>query len=279
MPTGRGAPAGPGAPGAGATGFAAVPVRVAAPGPGATWITWAVPPVAVVPSPAAPPPARSPDPPPSACPPLTDPAASPRFVPDRLRTTLAPRIGKADLDACRAATTQAATHPHPSFLRRRLPPLGSTGRPRPHSRVTKRVRTYNHLLGARHGAFASKQARSCTKHVAAAVCPGAPEHASYLVGDKMVTPRAGLAASLDLTRSLSPQIAAPGHGALVSTERSKLPLIKTFPGRAWITSFVKGTSRKGLVPVQLGCAEPLTYPPLSPEPSRHGRSARRVIRS
>src|SRR2546421_6013583 len=32
-----------------------------------------------------------------------------------------------------------------------------TGRPRPHSRVTKRVRTYNHLLGGRHGAFASKR--------------------------------------------------------------------------------------------------------------------------
>ena len=114
-------------------------------------------------SPAVLPPARSPEPPPSACPPLTDPvslAVSPGFVTDRLRTTFAPRIGKPDLHACPAATHEAAHHTHPSFPPQRSPLLGSTGRPRPHSRVTKRVRTYNHLLGGRHGAFASKPARS-----------------------------------------------------------------------------------------------------------------------
>jgi len=104
------------------------------------------------PSPAAAPPARSPEPPPSACPPLTAPVApvSPGFVPDRLRTTFAPRIGKPGQDACRATTADAGQHTHPS---------GRGGR-RPHSRVTKRVRTYNHLPGGRHGAFGSKPARS-----------------------------------------------------------------------------------------------------------------------
>jgi len=105
------------------------------------------------PSPAAAPPASSPEPPPSACPPLTAPAVpavSPGFVPDRLRTTFAPRIGKPGQDACRATTAEAGQHTHPSGRG------GST----PHSRVTKRVRTYNHLLGGRHGAFASKPARS-----------------------------------------------------------------------------------------------------------------------
>src|ERR1700733_2815950 len=67
--------------------------------------------LATAPFPVALPPARSPELPPSACLPLTDPGAvSPRFVPDRLRTTLAPRIGKPDLDVCRATTAQ---HPHP----------------------------------------------------------------------------------------------------------------------------------------------------------------------
>src|SRR5438477_10435113 len=37
----------------------------------------------------------------------------------------------------------------------------------PHSRVTKRVRTYNHLLGGRHGAFASKPARSSLRRLTA----------------------------------------------------------------------------------------------------------------
>src|SRR5580704_5870917 len=34
-------------------------------------------------------------------------------------------------------------------------------------RVTKRVRTYNHLLGGRHGAFASKPARSSPRRLTA----------------------------------------------------------------------------------------------------------------
>jgi hypothetical protein len=54
---------------------------------------------------------------PSACPPLTAPAVpavSPGFVPDRLRTTFAPRIGKPGQDACRATTAEAGQHTHPS---------------------------------------------------------------------------------------------------------------------------------------------------------------------
>src|ERR1035438_594465 len=111
----------------------------------------------------APPPARSPEPPPSAWLPLTDPASpavSPIFAADRLRTTFAPRIGQPDLYVCRLPVHKARQHTHPSFPPQRSPLLGSTERPRPYSRVTKRVRTYNHLLGARHGAFATKPARS-----------------------------------------------------------------------------------------------------------------------
>src|SRR6202035_1385704 len=37
----------------------------------------------------------------------------------------------------------------------------------PHSRVTKRIRTYNHLAGGRHGAFASKPARSSPRRLTA----------------------------------------------------------------------------------------------------------------
>src|ERR1039457_5288710 len=95
------------------------------------------------------PPARTPDPPPSAWLPLTDPASPavpPIFAADRLRTTFAPRIGQPDLYVCRVVSTQARQHTHPSFPPQRSPLLGSTERPRPHSRVRKRVRTYNHLL-------------------------------------------------------------------------------------------------------------------------------------
>src|SRR5271165_2944344 len=80
----------------------------------------AVPGASTLPSPAALPAARSPEPPPSACPPLTapvPPVVSPRFVTDRLRTTFAPRIGKPGQHACRAKTARAAHHTHSSFPR------------------------------------------------------------------------------------------------------------------------------------------------------------------
>ena len=132
-----------------ARGSASWPAGTGMPGPSAT----------------APPPPSSPEPPPSACPPLTAPVApavSPGFVPDRLRTTFAPRIGKPGQDARRATTAEAGQHTHPS----------GHGGSRPHSRVTKRVRTYNHLLGGRHGAFASKAGEIFLRVGYRAVSPG-----------------------------------------------------------------------------------------------------------
>ena len=149
----RGAPALPCSPACSPVVTAACPAAACAPVPAASFL----------PLPAALPAARSPEPPPSACPPLTAPVGSvvsPGFVTDRLRTTFAPRIGRPDQHARRAKTARAAYHTYPSFPTQRSPLLGSTGRPRPHSRVTKRVRTYNHLLDGCHGAFATKPARS-----------------------------------------------------------------------------------------------------------------------
>jgi len=117
------------------------------------------------------------------------PAVSPGFVADRLRTTFAPRIGKPDQHACRTTTAKAAQHTHPSFPPQRSPLLRSTGRPRPHSRVTKRVRTYNHLPGGRHGAFASKPGENFPKKVTAPSHRVMMERNSPLSSNWMVTPR------------------------------------------------------------------------------------------
>jgi predicted secreted Zn-dependent protease len=57
---------------------------------------------------------------------------------------------------CPAEAAQAALHTHPYFSFATIAAARVNKAAEPHSRVTKRVRTYNHLLGDRHWAFASK---------------------------------------------------------------------------------------------------------------------------
>jgi hypothetical protein len=116
------------------------------------------------PSPAPLPPARSPEPPPSACPPLTapvPPSASPGFVTDRLRTTFAPRIGEPGQRACRAYRGTSRSTYAPLFSSATIAAARVNRGGRGHTLALQNgLGTYNHLLGSRHGAFASKPARS-----------------------------------------------------------------------------------------------------------------------
>ena len=144
------------------------------------------------PSPAALFPARSPEPPPSACPPLTAPVAPsalPGFVTDRLRTTFAPRIGEPDQRACRAyrGTSRSTYAPLISSATIAAARVNRGGRG--HTLALQNgLGTYNHLLGSRHGAFASKPARSSRCRLPRRLIGHDRAHHGVF-GDWIVTPR------------------------------------------------------------------------------------------
>src|SRR5208282_1460336 len=127
---------------------------------------------------------------------------------------------------------QKPHHTHSSFPPRRSPLLGLTGRPRPHSRVTKRVRTYNHLLGRRHGAFASNPARSSPKYATALYRRITLADALAPFGDGIVTPRTKAAfppPSRLLVGLLGAARPAPGARPPVVRGRGRAP--RPHPGR------------------------------------------------
>ena len=137
-------------------------------------------------------PARSPEPPPSACPPLTAPVApfaSPEFVTDRLRTTFAPRIGEPDQRACRAYRGASRSAYAPLFPSATIAAARVNRGGRGHTLALHNgLGTYNHLLGSRHGAFASKPARSSRSRLPRHLI--GHDHAHHgLLGDWTVTPR------------------------------------------------------------------------------------------
>jgi hypothetical protein len=121
---------------------------------------------------------------------------------------------------------------HSHSLSQRSSLLGSTRQPSHTLGVTKRIRTYNHLAGGRHGAFASKPARSSPGRLTAPADRAGIGRISSAFSYRIVTLRISTAAGhTGLVTNVADPVGIPAYGTYRSPVACRHPGLPASGGR------------------------------------------------